>query len=383
MDRYDEWFAPENVEEQIEQDQQATDQSTANARLLQDLQHIAQSDAQRLAQIRERLVGHVTHNLAREPVPLQHYRKTNAPPSQPAPHHTKKQSAFLVQLISGMVAVFVIASMLLAFTLFQSHSQQEHRNGRTPVVKSVNTVVVSPIIRGNAAFLIDAMTGNVLVDRNSHTHVPIASLTMIMTAVVAIDNANLDHYVTVEQATLNEVPQGASVAGLQVGDQIQLRELLSALLLPSGSDAALVIAHAVGGNTQNFVAMMNSEAQQLQLNDTHFSSPYGTSAVDEYSSAADLTHLAQYAMQLSAFASAVASPEHTLAATYLNHSYAWVTTNTVHTTYPGLHTIKGGYDARAGACMVFSVQRNGHLLIGTETGARSENILATDVKKLL
>lgn len=382
MDQHDAWFAPENVEEQIEQYQQTTDQTAANVRMLHDLQHIAQSDAQRLAQIRERLVEHATHRQEREPVPLQRYRQTNAPPSRPTSRHTKKQSTFLVKLISGIAAVFVIVSMLLAFTLFKSYSQQEHQNGATPVVKSAQTAIVSPIINGKAAFLLDTTTGKVLVAINSHAHLPVANLATIMTAVVAIDNADLDQSVTIEQATLNEVPPGALGAGLQAGDQIKLRELLYALLLPSGGGAAFVIAHAVGGDTQKFVAMMNDEAQQLQLNDTHFSSPYASSAADTYSSAADLTYLTQYAMQLSDFASVVASSRHTLAATYHNHSYTWANTNSVPTTYPGLHMVKVGYDTRAGYRVVFSVQRNGHLLIGTDIGAQSENTLATDVKKL-
>src|SRR5438876_4463304 len=148
MDQRGEWFAHENIEEQIEQYQRATDQATANARILHDLQHIAHSDVQRVAQIRERLVEHITHNLEREPVPLQRYRQTYAPPSRPAPRQATRQSTFLVKLISGVAAVFVIVSMLLAFTLFKSHSQQEHQNVGTPVVKSAKNAIVSPIIKG-------------------------------------------------------------------------------------------------------------------------------------------------------------------------------------------------------------------------------------------
>jgi D-alanyl-D-alanine carboxypeptidase len=153
-------------------------------------------------------------------------------------------------------------------------------------------------------------------------------------------------------------------------------------LLPSGSDAAIVIAHAVAGNTQNFV-MMNDEAHQLQLNDTHFSNPYGFSAPDDYSSAADLTRLARYAMQLSTFAQAVAEQEYVLSASSHNHRYLWHTTNTLLATYRGMNGIKTGYDVLAGACMVFSAQRNDRLLIGTVLHTQSENVLDSDVKKLL
>jgi D-alanyl-D-alanine carboxypeptidase (penicillin-binding protein 5/6) len=378
MDRHDGWFAPKNVEEQIERYQQASDQSEANVRMLHDLQHIASDDTHRLVQIRKRLVEHAADNLECEPVPLHRYQNADVVPSRPGVRPVKKQSTFLIKLLSGFAAVLVIASTLLILPLFRA---QGHLNTRTPAGTSVLTP--TPIIKGKAAFLMDATSGKVLADRNGYAHLPMSSLTQIMTAVVAVDNANLDQYTTVGQTALNEVPQGANRAGLQVGDQIQLRELLYALLLPSGDDAAFVIAHAVGGSTQNFVKMMNDEAEQLQLNDTHFSSPYGSSASDEYSSAADLTHLAQYALQLSAFARVVATPEHTLAATYLNHNYVWSTTNTLLKVYSGMNGIDFGYGTTAGACMVFSAQRNGHLLIGTEFGAQSENMLMTDVKKLL
>lgn len=384
MDHRNDWFAPENVEEQIAHYQHSTDTTTANARLLHDLQDLAASDAQRLTKIRERLVKHTTHNQTREPVPLQRYRQTEILQFRSQPRQAKKQSTFLIRVISGIAAVFVILSMLLALTLFKSHSQQQNRNVSTPTVKSIRTDVVPvPIIQGKAAFLINTTTNQVLASKNAHAPLPMASLALMMTAVVAIDNADLNQYVTVDQATLNEVPSGSSLAGLQAGDQIQLSELLYALLLPSGSDAAYVIAHAVGGNVQNFVAMMNNEAQQLHLSNTHFSSPISTSTSDQYTSAADITYLTQYALQLSSFSSVITSSNHSLADTSLNHRYAWTTTNDLPISYPGLHVIQAGYNPRDGAYMVFSVQRNDHLLIGVETGAPSQNILVTDVRKLL
>jgi D-alanyl-D-alanine carboxypeptidase len=265
--------------------------------------------------------------------------------------------------------------MLGFFTLLRLRSEQENANHKTPAS--------TPIVPGTATFLMDATSGKVLIDSNSHARLPIAGIVKIMTAVVAIENANLDQYVTIEQATLNEVPRGTSTAQLQAGDQIQLRDLLYGLLLPSGSDAALVIADAVAGNMQQFVIMMNDEAHQLQLNDTHFSNPYGSSASDSYSSAANLTRLAQYAMQLSTFAQVVAQRDYALSATPHNHGYLWHTTNTLLASYPGMNGIEIGYDVQAGACMVFFAQRNNRLLIGAELHAASENELTSDVRKLL
>jgi serine-type D-Ala-D-Ala carboxypeptidase (penicillin-binding protein 5/6) len=129
--------------------------------------------------------------------------------------------------------------------------------------------------------------------------------------------------------------------------------------------------------------MMNDEAHQLQLNDTHFSNPYGLYTQDDYSSAADLTRLARYAMQLSTFAQVVAEKEYVLSASSHNHRYAWHTTNTLLATYPGMNGIETGYDVLAGACMVFSAQRPYRLLIGTVLHAQSESVLNSAVKKLL
>jgi D-alanyl-D-alanine carboxypeptidase len=378
MDHRDEWFDPDRIEEQINISQQDADPSSLNAHMLHDLQYIVADDDQRLAKIRLRLIEHAIENERREPVPFQRYHTAAVSPSRPETRSRKKQSSLLVQLVSSFAAILIIASMLLIFAHFKPLQDQGHLHSNHSAASPVSPPTVA--IQGNAAFLMDTTTGNVLVDIRGHAHLPIGNMAQIMTAVVAIDNANLGKYITIDQAALSEVPQGGSTAHLLAGDQIQLRDLLYALLLPSGDDAALVIARSVGGNTQNFVAMMNDEARQLQLNDTHFSSPYGSSSVDEYSSAADLTHLANYAMQLFDFTQVIMAHEHTLPATNVHYSYVWLAASSA--AYAGVLGIKTNYEAYSGACIVFSLQHKDHLLIGTELGAPSRNGLAGDVKKL-
>lgn len=270
--------------------------------------------------------------------------------------------------------MLIIGSMLAAFTLLrpQPRAADLKRNVSAP----------PSLIHGEAAFLLDATSGKVLFDNNSHVRVPIASTAKIMTAVVAIENANLGQPVTIQQTIIDQVQPGASVAHLQAGDQLPLRDLLYGLLLPSGDDAALTIAQAVAGDTPRFVAMMNEEAHQLQLNDTHFSSPYGSVSLNDYSDAADLTRLGWYAMQLADFAQVVTQEEYTLPATREHHFYLWPNTNPLLTAYVGMNGIKLSYDGAMGS-MVFSAQRNNHLLIGTELGTRSMDLLISDVKMLL
>jgi D-alanyl-D-alanine carboxypeptidase len=238
-------------------------------------------------------------------------------------------------------------------------------------------------VNSEAAFLLDDATGKVLFEKNSHAHLAIASTTKMMTAIVAIEHANnLDEVVTIQQSELDEVPDGMSVAYLQAGDQMKLRDLLYGLLLPSGSDAAVVIAHTIGGSTANFVAMMNAKAQALQLNDTHFSNPHGFPVPGHYSSAADLTYLARYAMRNSVFEQIVGQQKYIVSAALHTHLYAWINGNGLLGVYQGMDGVKTGTSDASGYCMVFSARRNGRHLLGAELNA-VPNALFPDIERLL
>lgn len=245
------------------------------------------------------------------------------------------------------------------------------------------TPTPAPFVSGTEAYLIDADTGTVLYNLNGDQSAPIASTTKIMTAIVAIENANLDQGVTVEQADLDQVPVGASTAGLVAGDYFRLRTLLDALLLRSGTDASIVIARTVGGTTDNFVAMMNNKAQQLGLTHTHYSNPHGFGGTNHYSSPADLTTLANDAMRNPTFAGIVGQSNYTVSPTQYTHAYSWDNTNTLISTYPGVDGVKTGWTDDAGVCLVFSAHRNGHHLIGVELGAPTYDAVFADSAKLL
>jgi serine-type D-Ala-D-Ala carboxypeptidase (penicillin-binding protein 5/6) len=241
----------------------------------------------------------------------------------------------------------------------------------------------APFITGTAAYVIDADTGRVLFSLDSTRQLPIASTTKIMTAIVTIENANLDQGVIVQQSDLDQVPPDASTAGLVVGDYFRLRTLLYGLMLPSGTDASIVIARAVAGSTENFVNMMNRNAQLLHLTHTHFSSPHGYSGVGHYSSAADLVTLANYAMRNILFAHIVAQVAYDVRPSLYTHAYHWENTDALLTTYQGADGVKTGWTDAAGVCLVFSARRNGHHLIGAELQAPSYDDVFADGAKLL
>lgn len=254
----------------------------------------------------------------------------------------------------------------------------------TPSPTPMPSPTPTPLVGGLSAYMVDGNTGKVLFDMNSHMRLPMASTTKIMTAVLAIENLNLDQSITIQQDEIDEVPPGMSVAQLQAGDRIHVRDLLYGLLLPSGSDVAVVFAHTIAGTTPNFVAMMNNKARLLGLNDTHYSNPHGFADPNHYTSAADLTTLARYAMRFAIFDQIVAQQNYVLPATLHNHLYnTWNNTNGLLGTYPGANGVKTGSSDDAGYCMVFSATHNGRFLIGTEMHADSFDQLFNDAQTLL
>ncbi|HLJ34506.1 MAG TPA: serine hydrolase, partial [Ktedonobacteraceae bacterium] len=236
-----------------------------------------------------------------------------------------------------------------------------------------------------AAYLLDADTGNTLADINGETPLPMASTTKIMTAYIAIQTGDLNAPITIGQDAINEwINNDGSNAQLHVGDQISLKDLLYALLLPSGDDAAIAIADGIAGSPANFVRIMNAVAYRLHLYQTHYVNPDGLTYYSDHAhtiplpenqtSAYDLVRLAHDAMQLPLFAQIVETVKYTLPATSTHRAYNWLSTNdllsataldgTPADVYPGATGIKTGFTLEAGYCLVFSATRSSHHLIG-------------------
>ena len=141
----------------------------------------------------------------------------------------------------------------------------------------------------HSAALFDLTGERVLYSYNAHERLYPASTTKIMTALLAIENANLDDQVTISgNADASSFSADAQVCGLAKGEVWTLRDLLGALLLYSGNDAATAIAEYVGGSEEAFVNMMNRRAQELMANGTHFMNPHGLHDDNHYTTAYDL-----------------------------------------------------------------------------------------------
>ncbi len=225
-----------------------------------------------------------------------------------------------------------------------------------------------PAITAKAAVIVDGETGRVLYDLRAHDRMSPASTTKIMTAILAIEHGDLDRSI-VSDIDAKSLPT-SSVMGLRIGVSLTARELLYGLLLPSGNDAALVLARNISGSEQAFVAAMNAKAVALNLRDTHFVNPHGLDRIGHYSSAYDLAMIARYGMTLPLFAQFVGTKDHHLPPPL---DYDLHNGNTLLDMYPGADGVKVGWTERAGWTFVASATRNGHQIFVTVLNSKDRD----------
>lgn len=261
----------------------------------------------------------------------------------------------------------------------------------TPTPTPIPALVVHtpmPQIDAKAFYLVDMDTGNVLANVNGNTPLPMASTTKIMTAILAMQTGNPNQIITVHQDAVDESTlHDGSNAQLQTGEEFPLKDMLYWLMLPSGDDAAVAIADTLGGGSQaNFVAHMNQLAYRLHLYQTHYADPDGLNwrgSPDHYSSAADLTHLAMYGLQIPEFAQIVKTTNYSVPATAQHLAHKCINTDSLLTAFPGMLGVKTGHTDAAGWCLVFAAEHDGHHLIGALLGSPSEKQRDNDVTALL
>jgi serine-type D-Ala-D-Ala carboxypeptidase (penicillin-binding protein 5/6) len=225
------------------------------------------------------------------------------------------------------------------------------------------TVPPLPTIKAHSAIVLDLDTGSTLFQLDAHgRHAP-ASLTKVVTALVALDSLPLDQVIAVP-ASINQLPWDSTRMGLRVGDQLTVRELLDGLFLNSGNDAAITLSEAAMPPAV-FVAQMNAKAAALGMTDTHFVNPIGLDDPAHYTSAADLAIAAmELTKRFPEVAAMAATPSLTLPATATHHAYRLYNLNQLLRTYPGATGLKTGWTGRAGGCLIATATRDGrHLMV--------------------
>ncbi len=251
----------------------------------------------------------------------------------------------------------------------------------------------APSVSAKGAFMLNSATGSTLYSKYADTKRPMASTTKIMTArvVLSTPDLNLDRKVTIKQAYRDYVTaKGASTADLKTGDKVTIRQLLHAMLLPSGCDAAMALADTFGtgttisARTKSFVSKMNAKADTLGLTNTHFDSFDGNSTQNtNYTTPRDLAKLARSAMKYSTFSGIVKKPktvQYATTSTGGTRTYTWYNTNQLLGSYSGAIGVKTGTNTPSGPCLVFAATRNEKTVIGV---LLNDQYRYTDAAKLL
>lgn len=215
---------------------------------------------------------------------------------------------------------------------------------------------IGPTNHAQAAALIDVTSGRVLYSKNGDERLRIASLTKIMTAIVAIEHGKLDDRVKISK---NAFAKEGSSLFLKLGEEMTLENLLYGLMLRSGNDAATAIAEHVGGTEEGFVLLMNEKADGLGLTNSHFMNPHGLDHDEHYSSANDVAKLTAYALKNPIFSEIVKTPTKKAPNPNEAWDYKWDNKNKMLRFYEGADGVKTGYTKKAFRCLVSSATRNG------------------------
>jgi len=237
--------------------------------------------------------------------------------------------------------------------------------------------LTSPALSAKSALAFDADSGSILYSKNLDQELPIASLTKMMTALVVMKQTDLNSIVTIEKNDQDVV--GISI-GLISGEQLTVRDLLKAMLIPSSNDAALALAHFISGSPDQFAVLMNDQAKQLSLTATYFSNPVGWDTDENHSSALDLMKITQEFLNHKELTEIVKTKQATIISIDGKHTHDLLTTNKLLLNDSEVMGIKTGFTSKALGNLVIMAEHNNRRIVTIVLGSESREV---DSQKLL
>lgn len=261
---------------------------------------------------------------------------------------------FFKKLFICLFLVIVFSSICVSFT---------------NATESNNLSIDSP-----AAILMDCSTGKILYKKNINEKRYPASLTKVMTAIIALEQCNLSDIATVSYDSVMSIPSGYVTANIKVGEELTIEQLLYLLMVGSCNDAAVVLAEHVSGSVEAFSILMNEKAVELGCTSTNFVNPNGLHDENHYSTAYDLAIISKYAMQNETFRTLVSTTYYELPTTnkYDKEDRIFVTTNALlrgDYYYKYATGIKTGFTTPAKNCLIASATKNDLQLITVVLGS--------------
>ena len=261
----------------------------------------------------------------------------------------------------------VLSVLIICASLFSPALAAEGTDSspETAAASAMGAILPSYTVKAESALLLELNTGLVLLEQNADEQIYPASLTKIMTCMLTLENGNLSDQIMVSETALSGLDPAGSTAGLQVGEVLSLEELLYCMMLSSANEACNVAAEYVSGSVDAFVELMNQRAAELGCTGTHFANPHGLHSENHYTTARDLSIIAQEALKSETFRTITSTVAHEVPATNLSEPRDLVTTNDLINPssryyYDKASGVKTGYTTPAGRCLI-STADNGKL----------------------
>ncbi len=232
-------------------------------------------------------------------------------------------------------------------------------------------------IYSSGSVLIDAKTGKILLQKDMNKQLYPASTTKILTAILAIENLNLNSKLTASRSAVMSIPSGYSNAGIKVGESLSVSDLLEMFLIHSANEVGYIFAEEISGNIDNFANLMNQKASELGCTNTHFTNPSGIHDVNHYSTAYDMALIAKYCMQNETFRNIVNKKSCKFSATdlYPEERYFKNTNSLLDSSnryyYEYAIGIKTGFTTQAKNCLIAGAKKDGIELIAVMLGAEA------------
>lgn len=275
----------------------------------------------------------------------------------------------------ALISLVILSNLFLTNLVSADDSNDDEPIRDLNVPESVETTGNGvPKISAGAAIVMDAVSGRVLYEKNAYSRRSIASTTKIMTAIVALENGNDEDEVIVSKRA---AAIGGSTVNLKAGKAYKFKDLLYAMMLRSGNDAAIAVAEHVGGSVELFAEMMNRKAAEIGATNTNFVTPHGLDDPQHYSTPYDLALITQYALKNEKFCKIVGTKNSTFQGNNINN------TNEMLSLYPGVDGVKTGYTGQAGRCLVTTATKDGWRIISVVLNCPSRTVRAQNSKTLL
>ena len=275
--------------------------------------------------------------------------------------------------------IFLFLLILIIFiNLLSTHSLATTPEGNTPeaIISETNIPEPNFKIYSNGAVLIDSNTGKVLAGKDIDKKVYPASTTKILTAIIAIENCNLDDNLTASRNAVMCIPSGYSNAGIQAGETISFRDLLDMFLIHSANEVGYIFAEHIAGSVENFADLMNKKAAEIGCTNTHFTNPSGIHDVEHYTTAYDMALIARYCMQNQTFRDTVSKVSCKIAPTDKYQERYFKNTNDLIDSsskyyYEYAIGIKTGFTTQAKNCLIAASVKDNVELITVALGAEA------------